>query len=104
MLYAMELACWIASSSAADPQAYWRPSISALTGSIGNLPQGARGWIALPEAAHLFSSQQTQYAFGERDNEGRRRLEEFAATCKCEVQFVPTEARMYFRREPHQFV
>jgi hypothetical protein len=30
---------------------------AALTGSIGNLPQGARGWIALPEADHLFSSQ-----------------------------------------------
>jgi hypothetical protein len=75
---------------------------AALAGSIGTLPHGERGWITLPEAACIFSTQQTQYAFGEMDREGKRRLDEFAAKCKCEVQFVPTEGRVYFRREPHR--
>jgi hypothetical protein len=90
-----------AAATPADIRKLSAANETALAGSIGNLPLGERGWIALPEAAFLFSTQRTQYAFGEMDHEGKRRLDEFAAKCKCEVQFVPTEGRVYFRRESH---
>jgi hypothetical protein len=57
-----------------------------------------RGWISLSEAAHLFSTMVPEYAFGEMDEEGKRRIAEFAAACRCEVQFMPAEGRVYFRR------
>jgi hypothetical protein len=70
----------------------------ALSSLLKNLPSEERGWIGLSEAAHLFSNEAPDYAFGEMDDEGKRRLGEFASECKCEVQFMPTEGRVYFRR------
>ena len=69
-----------------------------LSSSLKNLPSEGRGWIGLSEAAQLFSNEALDYAFGEMDDEGKRRLGEFASECKCEVQFMPTEGRVYFRR------
>jgi hypothetical protein len=71
----------------------------ALSSSLKNLPQGERGWIALSEAARLFSTEEPAYAFGEMDDDGKRRLRVFAAACRSEVQFMPTERRVYFKRE-----
>src|SRR6266480_2140504 len=62
-----------------------------LSSSLNNLPSRERGWIALSEAAHLFSNEAPDYAFGEMDDEGKRRLGQFASECRCEVQFMPTE-------------
>jgi hypothetical protein len=69
-----------------------------LSSSLKNLPSEGRGWIGLSEAAQLFSNEALDYAFGEMDDDGKRRLGEFASECKCEVQFMPTEGRVYFRR------
>jgi len=62
------------------------------------LPSKERGWIALSEAARLFSNEAPDYAFGDMDDEGKRGLAEFGADCRCEYQFMPTEGRVYFRR------
>ena len=45
--------------------------------------------IALYKAIRLFSNEAPDYAFGEMDDEGKRRLAEFASEFKCEVQFMP---------------
>ena len=73
-------------------------SKEALSSSLQYLPLGERGWIRLTEAAHLFSPEEPDYAFGDMDDEGKRRLTEFGADCRCEFQFMPTEGRVYFRR------
>jgi hypothetical protein len=70
----------------------------ALSSSLKTLPSEERGWIALSEATRLFSNEAPDYAFGEMDDEGKRRLGEFASECRCEAQFMPTEGRVYFRR------
>ncbi len=70
----------------------------ALSSSLKRLPPEERGWIALSEAIRLFSNEAPHYAFGEMDDEGKSRLGEFASKCRCEVQFMPTEGRVYFRR------
>jgi hypothetical protein len=70
----------------------------ALSSSLKSLRSEERGWIALSEATRLFSNEAPDYAFGEMDDEGKRRLGEFASKCRCEVQFMPTEGRVYFRR------
>ena len=41
-LYPMDLVCWIVSSSAADPQGYLRPSISAGTAETSRLSTQAK--------------------------------------------------------------
>ena len=69
-----------------------------LSSSLRALPVGERGWIALGEAAHLFSSKEPEYAFGETDEEGTRRLAAFAAACKCHFEFMPMQERLYFIR------
>ena len=69
-----------------------------LSSSLKNVPQGERGWIALSEAARLFSTEEPQYAFGEMDDDGKRKIRVFAAACRSEVQFMPTEQRVYFQR------
>jgi hypothetical protein len=69
-----------------------------LSSSLLGLPRGERGWIALIDAARLFSTEEREYAFGEMDDEGKRRIGDFAAACRCEVQFTPREGRVYFRR------
>ena len=74
-------------------------SESALAASVRGLPAGERGWITLAEAAHLFSTVDQQYAFGEMDEAGKARLQDFAARCRCSPQFMPVEGRVYFTRE-----
>jgi hypothetical protein len=73
-------------------------SESALASSVQRLPAGERGWITQAEAAHLFSVQAPQYAFGELDEAGKARLEQFARQYRCTPSFMPTEGRVYFTR------
>jgi hypothetical protein len=54
----------------------------------------------LSEATRLFSNQQSEYAFGEIDEEGKLRIREFASECGCDYQFMPTEGRVYFVKAP----
>jgi hypothetical protein len=70
----------------------------ALGSSLQSLPVGERGWITLAEAARLFSIEDPQYAFGEMDDAGKLRLEQFSAQHRCSPQFMPTEGRLYFTR------
>jgi hypothetical protein len=74
-------------------------SEAALSASIGTLVGGGRGWIALAEAWRLFSSMDQLYAFGELDQEGRDKLESFAARSRCAIDIMP-EGRVYFTRKP----
>jgi len=69
-----------------------------LAPSLKALPVGERAWIALREAAHLFSTKEPEYAFGETDEEGTHRLAAFAAACKCHFEFMPMQERLYFIR------
>jgi hypothetical protein len=71
---------------------------SALGSSVQRLPAGERGWITQAEAARLFSEQEPQYAFGELDEAGKARLEQFASRYGCTPSFMPTEGRVYFTR------
>jgi hypothetical protein len=71
-----------------------------LSSSLLGLRRGGRGWIMLSEAARLFSSKQSEYAFGEMDEEGRLRMSEFASECGCGYQFMPAEGRVYFVKAP----
>ena len=71
---------------------------NALASSLQHLPAGERGWITLAEAARLFSAAEPQYAFGEMDDAGKLRLEQFSAEHRCSPQFMPVEGRVYFTR------
>ena len=73
----------------------------ALSGSLGALPVGERGWITMSEARSLFSRMEDQYAFGEMDEEGKGTLGTFAAQSehRSRVDFMPTEGRIYFTRK-----
>jgi len=73
-------------------------SESALASSLQRLPAGERGWITLAEAARLFSAAEPAYAFGEMDDAGKLRLEQFSAEHRCSPQFMPVEGRVYFTR------
>jgi hypothetical protein len=53
----------------------------------------------LKEAKDLFSEMDDQYAFGEMDDQGKRKIESFAAHQKSDVEFMPTEDRVYFTRK-----
>jgi hypothetical protein len=64
-----------------------------------SLQPGERGWITLAEAARLFSSERSEYAFGEMDDAGKLRLGQFSAQHHCSPQFMPTEGRVYFTRD-----
>jgi hypothetical protein len=75
--------------------------VAALAASLKSLPVGERGWITLREAWHLFSPAQNEAeAFGELDDAGRKRLEDFAAEAphRADFNFMPVEGRLYFRR------
>ena len=71
---------------------------SALASSLQHLLEGERGWITFPEAARLFSAAELAYAFGEMDDPGKLRLEQFSAGQRCSPQFMPVEGRVYFTR------
>jgi len=77
-------------------------SVAALAASLKSLPVDERGWITLREAWHLFSPVQNEAeAFGELDDAGRKRLEEFAAEAphRSDYNFMPVEGRLYFTRK-----
>ena len=72
-------------------------SVNALAVSIAALPVGKRGWITLREASRLFSQVvDDEEAFGEQDDEGRKRLEEFAAEnpYQSDFSYMPVEGRL----------
>jgi hypothetical protein len=72
-------------------------SEAALSASLQTLVRGARGWVALDEARRLFSSRDGQYAFGEMDEDGKAKLDSFAARNRCAIDIMP-EGRVYFTR------
>ena len=73
-------------------------SESALASSLQRLLAGERGWITFAEAARLFSAAEPAYAFGEMDDAGKLRLEQFSAEHRSSPQFMPVEGRVYFMR------
>jgi len=77
-------------------------SVAALAASLKSMPAGERGWITLREAWHLFSRVQNEAeAFGELDDAGRKRLDDFAAEAphRSDMNFMPVEGRLYFTRK-----
>jgi hypothetical protein len=73
---------------------------AALARSLSALPADERGWITFAEARILFSTKGDQYAFGETDDDGRRKIESFAAQHRSIINFIPAEERAYFVRDP----
>jgi hypothetical protein len=73
---------------------------AALARSLSALPPEERGWITFAEARILFSTKGDQYAFGETDDDGRRKIESFAAQHRSIINFIPAEERVYFVRDP----
>ena len=73
---------------------------ATLARSLSALPPEERGWITFAEARILFSAKGAQYAFGESDQDGRRRIESFAAQHWSVINFMPVEERLYFVRNP----
>ena len=76
-------------------------SENELSASLQALPIGEKGWITLRDAWHLFSQMDEEEAFGEMDDPGKTRLAEFAAypVHRSEINFMPTEGRVYFTRK-----
>ena len=87
--------------SAAPPDAMKLDAATeaALARALSALPPDERGWITFAEARTLFSTKDTQYAFGETDDDGKRNIETFAARHQSVINFMPSEARVYFVRE-----
>ena len=73
---------------------------AALARSLSALPPDERGWITFAEARILFSTKGDQYAFGETDDDGRRKIKSFAAQHRSIINFIPAEERVYFVRDP----
>jgi hypothetical protein len=73
---------------------------ATLARSLSALPPDERGWITFAEARTLFSSKGAQYAFGETDRDGRKKIESFAAQHRSVINFMPVEGRVYFVRDP----
>ena len=74
---------------------------ATLACSLSALPPNERGWITFAEARILFSTKGAQYAFGETDKNGRRKIESFAAQHLSVINFMPVESRVYFLRDPN---
>jgi hypothetical protein len=76
-------------------------SENELSASLQALPIGEKGWITLRDSWHLFSQMDEEEAFGEMDDAGKTRLAEFAAypVHRSEINFMPTEGRVYFTRK-----
>jgi hypothetical protein len=72
---------------------------AALARALSALPPDERGWITFAEARSLFSTKDAQYAFGETDDDGKRNIETFAAGHQSVINFMPSEARVYFVSE-----
>ena len=73
---------------------------AVLARALSALPPDERGWITFAEARNLFSTKDAQYAFGETDDEGRKKIESFAAQHRAVINFMPVEGRVYFVRDP----
>jgi len=73
---------------------------TTLARSLSALPPDERGWITFAEARSLFSAERAEYAFGEIDQDGRKNIESFAAQHQSVINFMPTEGRVYFVRDP----
>ena len=73
---------------------------ATLARSLSALPPDERGWITFAEARKLFSTKDALYAFGETDDEGRKKIESFAAQHRAVINFMPVEGRVYFVRDP----
>ena len=66
--------------------------MTALAASLKSFRVGQRGWITLREAWHLFSPvDDEEEAFGELDDEGRKRLEDFVAAASYRSNAVVGE-------------
>lgn len=91
------------------PSSTWVPeprrldggSKEALARSLQQLLQGEQGWITFAEARRLFSTMDDEYAFGEMDDEGKRKLASFTGdpAHRCDVDLMPAEERVYFIRK-----
>src|SRR6516164_1026051 len=67
---------WLFGTDAAAPSDAMKldgTSEASLTHSLSALPPEERGWITFAEARVLFSTKDAQYAFGETDDDGRRK-------------------------------
>src|SRR6516164_11059985 len=94
---------WIFGADAAAPSDAIKldaTSDASLARSLSALPPDERGWITFAEARTLFSIKDTQYAFGETDDDGKRNIETFAAQHQSVINFMPLEGRVYFVRDP----
>ena len=71
-----------------------------LAASIKMMPYEERGWITIKEAAILFSPEDDEYAFREKDG-GTRNLASFVAeeTRRCSFAFVDVAERVLQRQE-----
>jgi hypothetical protein len=72
---------------------------AALAHALSALPSDEPGWITFAEARKLFSTKDALYAFGETDDEGRKKIESFAAQHRAVINFMPVEGRVYFVRD-----
>jgi len=92
---------WLFGAEAAGPPDAMKldgTTEAALARSLTALPPEERGWITFAEARILFSTEGAQYAFGETDRDGRRKIESFAAQHHSVINFMPVEGRVYFVR------
>ena len=92
---------WLFGAEAAGPPDAMKldgTTEAALARSLTSLPPEERGWITFAEARILFSTEGAQYAFGETDRDGRRKIESFAAQHHSVINFMPVEGRVYFVR------
>ena len=99
----MGLIKWLFGAHAAAPSDVMKldgTSEVSLARSLSALPPDERGWITFTEARTLFSTKDAQYAFGETDDDGKRNIETFAAQHQSVINFMPSEARVYFVRDP----
>ena len=71
---------------------------AALQTALADLRSGERAWVAIPDAAKLFSRHDDQYAFGDMDDAGKQALAQFAARAGVSLDFEPSEGRLYFTR------
>ena len=101
----MSLGDWLrnllspAAARPADVRRLPSQSESELASMLQSLLPGERGWIALGDAARLFSDKEPEYAFGEMDEEANGKLARFAAERQCGIRIMPMEDRVYFSRE-----
>jgi hypothetical protein len=87
------------------PSPTWLPQPRKLDGSseealaqaLQQLRTEERGWITFAEARRLFSTMDEQYAFGEMDDDGQRKLASFTTEHRCDADLMPAEARVYWR-------